>query len=70
VANRRILLGIAALDQCFSTGGPQNYFSGPAGFSHFIKNQVIRQRFHKNYKKSTLSAAKASRNNKNKTGFV
>jgi len=46
-----------ALEQCFSTsgprpsGGPQNSFGGPPGFSYFIKNQVLRQRFHKNYKK-------------------
>jgi len=58
------------LEQWFSTGGPQLSggpqisFSGPPGFSHFIKIQVIRQRFHKNNKKSTLSATKESRNNK------
>jgi len=33
-----------SLDQCFSTGGPPS-------FSYYIKNQVQRQRFHKNYLK-------------------
>jgi len=55
---------VGSIIQCFSTGGPQNSFSGPPGFSHFIKNKVIRQIFHKNHKKPTLSATKESRNNK------
>ncbi len=52
------------LRQCFSTGGPRSSFSGPPGVSHFIRNQNFRHKFLKNYKKSSLSATKASINNK------
>jgi hypothetical protein len=41
----------AGLGQCFSTGEPQNSFGGQPGFSHFIENQFLRQRLHKNYLK-------------------
>ncbi len=43
------------LDQWFSTGGPRpsggtwSSFGGPTGFSHFIKNQNFRHKFHKTH---------------------
>jgi len=34
----------AAIEKCFSTGGPRSSFCGPQEFSHFVKNHTFRQK--------------------------
>ncbi len=64
-ANSIVTLSTLTLNiMVYNSGSLLSSFGWPPGFSHLSKNQNFRQKFHKNYKKSSLSATKASTNKK------